>query len=55
MSLKKDYIHHKALQHGPGGIACPCCNSYNCHPRNMKKLARRLARRNDKQALKEQI
>ena len=36
------------LHYGPGGVACQCCNPYNCHPRKMKKLARRLVRRVEK-------
>lgn len=37
---------------GPGGIGCPCCNPYNCHPRKMKHHVRRVMRRKNKQALK---
>lgn len=37
---------------GPGGISCPCCNPYNCHPRNMKHLVRRKLRRKNRQLIK---
>lgn len=30
---------------GPGGIACPCCNTYNCHPRKSKPRERKMIRR----------
>lgn len=40
------------LRSGPGGIGCPCCNPYGCHPRNMKHRARRLVRRKTRQAIK---
>lgn len=50
MSLKRDY---KGINRGgPGGIACPCCNEYNCHPRNMKHLVRRRKRRQERQKIK---
>lgn len=50
MSLKSDY---KGVNRGgPGGVACPCCNEYQCHPRNMKHLVRRRKRRQDRQEIK---
>lgn len=39
------YRKDDKLRGGPGGWGCSCCNPYNCNPRNMKSLARRLARR----------
>ncbi|MHA2279963.1 MAG: hypothetical protein ACXAC5_03680 [Promethearchaeota archaeon] len=42
MSLKRDY---RGKHTGPGGVACPCCNEYGCHPRKMKALSRRKKRR----------
>ena len=44
-SLGKSYRRDDKLNSGPGGWGCSCCNPYNCHPRNMKHLARRLVRR----------
>jgi hypothetical protein len=43
---------HYAKGVGPGGLGCPCCNPYGCHPRNMKHYVRRVLRRKNKQALK---
>ncbi len=52
MSLKKDYHSHNKTIDGVGGWKCACCNPYNCSPRKMKPLARRLVRRVNKQALR---
>jgi len=47
MGLKRDYTKSTVgkLDGGPGGWKCRCCNPFNCHPRNMKALARRRVRR----------
>jgi hypothetical protein len=55
MSLKVDYrSSSKAIsgRAGPGGISCPCCNAYGCHPRGMKHLTRRALRRRTKREVK---
>jgi hypothetical protein len=49
---KKLYLQY-GKQHGPGGIYCPCCNHYRCHPKNSKHLERRQIRRKMKQELKQ--
>jgi hypothetical protein len=49
MSLKKDY---RGKHIGPGGIDCPCCNPYNCHPRKSKPLSKRMKRRKDKEEVR---
>lgn len=46
MKIRKD-----RLVHGVGGIACPCCNLYACHPRKSKPLERRYIRRKTKQSI----
>jgi hypothetical protein len=48
--MSKDYREYQRT--GPGGLGCACCNPYNCHPRNMKHLVRRKARRIEKQKLR---
>ena len=46
MSLARDYKSGVGkVNGGPGGWKCACCNSYGCHPRNMKALAHRRVRR----------
>lgn len=51
-TLKRNYRGVKKLSGGPGGWHCPCCNPYDCAPRNMKRKARRLVRRTSKQLLR---
>lgn len=50
-SFKRDYLRSDCskLADNHGGWYCPCCNPYGCHPRSMKKLARRRFRRVSKQ------
>lgn len=56
MNNKKEASNTSAkLKNGPGGIACTCCNKFNCHPRNMKHLARRILRRVNKLHLRDEI
>jgi len=47
MGLKREYTKSGVgkMNGGPKGWKCPCCNPYNCHPRNMKALAHRRLRR----------
>ena len=55
MSLKRDYRGKSDAisgRNGPGGIACPCCNAYRCHPRGMKQFTRRALRREVKRNVK---
>jgi hypothetical protein len=57
MSLKREYKSVNSRisgSGGPGGIACVCCNAYGMHPRKMKALTRRMLRRVNKQALREE-
>lgn len=37
---------------GPGGVACTCCNHFNCHPRTFKPLMRRIERRVERMRLR---
>lgn len=51
MTNNRDMARH-GLRTGPGGIGCPCCTPYYCHPRKAKPLIRRHMRRKDKQELR---
>lgn len=53
MGLSKDYRSISKLQGGPGGWHCVCCNPCRCHPRKMKRTARRLTRRVNRQRVRE--
>lgn len=55
MSIKTIYKGVKKLNHGPGGIGCPCCNTFGCCPQKMKPRSRRLARRVKKQELNKEL
>lgn len=50
-----EYIGYKKLRAGPGGIKCPCCNPFHCHPRKSKPVMRRHKRRVDKQRLAKEL
>lgn len=52
MATKKDY--RSVESHGPGGIYCPCCNTWGCHPRNHKSLSRRRLRRIEKERFRKE-
>ena len=51
--MSKEYQCYAKLKAGPGGIGCPCCNPYHCHPRSAKPLMRRFKRRKERQELKQ--
>lgn len=52
--MKRDWrVGHGKLRAGPGGLGCPCCNPYRCHPRNMKSRMKRTIRRVTKQNFRE--
>lgn len=52
MGLSKDYRSIAKLHGGPGGWYCACCNPYRCHPRKMKRAARRMTRRISRQQVR---
>lgn len=46
---RKPYL--AKLADGAGGWHCPCCNKYRCSANKMKKRARRMVRRVERQNL----